>query len=315
MLDPEEFELETGAGRRHAGARLRAGAGLRRRRGRHAHLRDRRAPPAPPAGRRRRAPAYVSAFYLPQFHPMRRERRLVGQGLHRMGRRHPGAAQLRRPRAAVPAGRSRLLRPARARGDGRAVAPRRHGRDRRLLRLSLLVRRPPAARGAARRPARRSREVPFRFYLCWANEAWRRNWDGLSGDILMTQSYGEGFEAGARRLRPCPISPTPATPGPTAAGRASSSTARPTCPTRGQRRAAARRLGRGRPPGGRARRRALPRRGREPGGARTLRLLGRDAAARPRRPEGLSGRRPGDRRRRASARTRSSAAWSTTTRR
>ena len=39
-------------------------------------------------------------------------------------------------------------------------------------------------------------EVPFRFYLCWANEAWRRNWDGLSGDVLMPQSYGEGFEAG-----------------------------------------------------------------------------------------------------------------------
>ena len=45
--------------------------------------------------------------------------------------------------------------------------------------------------GLLRRP-----EVPFRFYLCWANEAWRRNWDGLSGDILMPQSYGEGFEAG-----------------------------------------------------------------------------------------------------------------------
>ncbi|HVH02382.1 MAG TPA: glycoside hydrolase family 99-like domain-containing protein, partial [Amaricoccus sp.] len=39
-------------------------------------------------------------------------------------------------------------------------------------------------------------EVPFRFYLCWANEAWRRNWDGLSGDVLMPQSYAEGFEAG-----------------------------------------------------------------------------------------------------------------------
>jgi hypothetical protein len=39
-------------------------------------------------------------------------------------------------------------------------------------------------------------DVPFRFYLAWANEAWRRNWDGLSGEILLDQSYAEGWEAG-----------------------------------------------------------------------------------------------------------------------
>ena len=38
-------------------------------------------------------------------------------------------------------------------------------------------------------------DVPFRYYLCWANEAWRRNWDGLSGEILVDQTYGAGFEA------------------------------------------------------------------------------------------------------------------------
>ena len=54
LLDPDEFELETGAGRRHAGACLRAGAGLRRRLGRHAHLRDRRADRAARLPRRRR---------------------------------------------------------------------------------------------------------------------------------------------------------------------------------------------------------------------------------------------------------------------
>ncbi|MEH6833530.1 MULTISPECIES: glycoside hydrolase family 99-like domain-containing protein [Falsihalocynthiibacter] len=37
-------------------------------------------------------------------------------------------------------------------------------------------------------------EIDFPFYLCWANESWRRNWDGLSGEILLDQSYGEGFE-------------------------------------------------------------------------------------------------------------------------
>jgi lipopolysaccharide biosynthesis protein len=37
--------------------------------------------------------------------------------------------------------------------------------------------------------------IPFNFYLCWANESWRRNWDGLSGDVLLDQKYEDGFEA------------------------------------------------------------------------------------------------------------------------
>jgi lipopolysaccharide biosynthesis protein len=38
-------------------------------------------------------------------------------------------------------------------------------------------------------------EVDFPFYLCWANESWRRNWDGLSGEVLLEQGYAPGFEA------------------------------------------------------------------------------------------------------------------------
>jgi len=38
-------------------------------------------------------------------------------------------------------------------------------------------------------------DVDFPFYLCWANESWRRNWDGLSGEVLMAQSYAPGFAA------------------------------------------------------------------------------------------------------------------------
>lgn len=36
--------------------------------------------------------------------------------------------------------------------------------------------------------------VDFPFYFCWANESWRRNWDGQSGTVLIEQSYSEGFE-------------------------------------------------------------------------------------------------------------------------
>lgn len=39
-----------------------------------------------------------------------------------------------------------------------------------------------------------SPDIPFNFYLCWANESWRRNWDGLSGEILLEQKYEKGFE-------------------------------------------------------------------------------------------------------------------------
>ncbi|WP_371056830.1 glycoside hydrolase family 99-like domain-containing protein [Rhodosalinus sp. K401] len=38
-------------------------------------------------------------------------------------------------------------------------------------------------------------DIEFPFYLCWANESWRRNWDGLSGEILLDQSYRPGFAA------------------------------------------------------------------------------------------------------------------------
>ena len=38
-------------------------------------------------------------------------------------------------------------------------------------------------------------DVDFPFYLCWANESWRRNWDGLSGEVLLDQTYAPGFEA------------------------------------------------------------------------------------------------------------------------
>lgn len=42
-------------------------------------------------------------------------------------------------------------------------------------------------------------DINFPFYLCWANESWRRNWDGLSGEVLLEQTYAPGFEAALAR--------------------------------------------------------------------------------------------------------------------
>jgi lipopolysaccharide biosynthesis protein len=35
--------------------------------------------------------------------------------------------------------------------------------------------------------------IEFPFALCWANENWTRRWDGLDADVLIAQSYGEGW--------------------------------------------------------------------------------------------------------------------------
>ena len=140
------------------------------------------------------APRYVSAFYLPQFHPIPENDRWWGRGF----------TEWRGVSAAVSAfpGHLQPMRPAdlgyydlRATdimADQAALA-RSAGIDafcvyhywfggRRLLQTPLdkLLRCP---------------DVDFPFYLCWANESWRRNWDGLSGEILAAQDYTPGFEA------------------------------------------------------------------------------------------------------------------------
>jgi lipopolysaccharide biosynthesis protein len=138
-------------------------------------------------------PAFTSAFYLPQFHPIPENDTWWGKGFTEW--RGTVNAQSLFAGHAQPMLPSDLgfydLRATEVMGEQAALA-RGAGVDafcvyhywfdgRRVLEAPLdrLLKRP---------------EIDFPFYLCWANESWRRNWDGLSGTVLLEQSYAEGFE-------------------------------------------------------------------------------------------------------------------------
>jgi hypothetical protein len=152
-------------------------------------------PAAPPEPRPRTRPGFVSAFYLPQFHPTRENDAWWGKGFTEwtavtrarpsfLGHVQPflpadlGFYDLR-----VPETMGEQWRLAEAAGIDAFCVYHYWFDGRRILEAPLdnLLARP---------------DVPFRYYLAWANEAWRRNWDGLSGEVLLDQTYGEGFEAG-----------------------------------------------------------------------------------------------------------------------
>ncbi|MEQ3625636.1 MAG: glycoside hydrolase family 99-like domain-containing protein [Celeribacter sp.] len=139
----------------------------------------------------RHAPHYVSAFYLPQFHPVAENDAWWGKGFTEwtnVARAEPAFV-----------------------GHGQPVLPGELGHY--DLRLPEVMAEQNALRQRAGVDAfcvyhywfdgRRILEAPidrlcatdveFPFYLCWANESWRRNWDGLSGEVLLDQSYTAGF--------------------------------------------------------------------------------------------------------------------------
>jgi lipopolysaccharide biosynthesis protein len=138
-------------------------------------------------------PSYVSAFYLPQFHRTPENDAWWGQGYTEWQAaaaarpQFPGHAQPVLPGAL---GFYDLMRPQAMREQ--AALARQAGIDafccyyywfdgKTLLDgpLQQLLKRP---------------KIDFPFYLCWANESWRRNWDGMSGEVLIEQTYAEGFE-------------------------------------------------------------------------------------------------------------------------
>ena len=148
----------------------------------------RAAPVAQPRG-----PAYVSAFHLPQFHPTPENDAWWGRGYTEWaavtrakprfaGHMHPqlpadlGFYDLRLPEALG----AQAEMATEAGIDAFCVYHYWFG-GKRVLQApldALLAR----------------QDIRFPFYLCWANESWRRNWDGLSGTVLLEQSYREGFE-------------------------------------------------------------------------------------------------------------------------
>lgn len=159
------------------------------------------AAPAAPAARAPVAaegPSFVSAFYLPQFHRTPENDAWWGRGYTEWT-----ASARARPLFeghAQPALPGELgfydLRRTEVMGEQAALA-RAAGIDafcvyhywfdgpdggRRLLEAPM--------NGLLARP-----EIDFPFYLCWANESWRRSWDGLTGEVLVEQRYARGFEA------------------------------------------------------------------------------------------------------------------------
>ena len=193
MLTPDEFEAEAAQldgtlahGFERALGFMVASGGLR-------VVETGEIPEALPALKPRTKPAFVSAFYLPQFHPIPENDAWWGKGFTEwtaVTRSKPNFAGHVQPFLPADLG-FYDLRVTEVMGEQWRLASEAEidafcvyhywFDGRRVLEkpLDLLLERP---------------DVPFRYYLCWANEAWRRNWDGLSGEILLDQPYGDGFE-------------------------------------------------------------------------------------------------------------------------
>lgn len=138
-------------------------------------------------------PAFVTAFYLPQFHPIPENDAWWGKGftewtsVTKTQSNFPGHLQPMKPadlgfydlRATEVMGQQADL--AKKAGIDAFCVYHYWFDPKRVLETPLdkLIARP---------------EIDFPFYLCWANESWRRNWDGLSGHVLLEQAYREGFE-------------------------------------------------------------------------------------------------------------------------
>jgi lipopolysaccharide biosynthesis protein/GT2 family glycosyltransferase len=145
-----------------------------------------------PPHRRSSSRVHVIAYYLPQFHPTPENDEWWGAGFTEWAnvtRARPLFKDHRQPRLPADLG-FYDLRLAEAR-EVQAGLARRYGLaafcyyyywfdGRRILQ------RPLDEVLATGKP-------DFPFMICWANEPWTRNWDGLNSDILLPQTYQPGW--------------------------------------------------------------------------------------------------------------------------